>query len=358
MIFALLLALLLQAGSVLTIDGRLEGRARLEEAGVAVDGELIPWGRVIYVLLDRPELPPLPDVVRLTTGEVLTGRVLSFSNGSLRIDLDPWGEREVKEELIAAIDFIPNPPSKLGSREPTLYLKGKEPLPGRLIEMSGSEIVVDSPFGEIRASREEAIRYVFGRKGKRRVSNGWEVGLTNGSRLFGELKLSGDGKALLDHPLLGELEMPVALIGYVARRAADLVDLTELIASAEEMSLLGFGRREGEVELSRHYEIDGKRYLKAMIIGAGSVVKFELPGEGERVLRALIAPMRGCRGDVRVEVRASGGTIFEAELKADSKALPLELNLSGPELVIEVGFGERLGFPCGIALIDPFLILR
>jgi hypothetical protein len=70
-------------------------------------------------------------------------------------------------------------------------------------------------------------------------------------------------------------------------------------------------------------------------------------------------PLPGTRGDLRLRVVAAGKALLEQELAADADWKPLALDVPrAGELVIEIDFGKRIRFPCGVVLCDPHVVVR
>jgi hypothetical protein len=64
------------------------------------------------------------------------------------------------------------------------------------------------------------------------------------------------------------------------------------------------------------------------------------------------------RGDARLRVLAGGKTLLEKTIGPGAAVEPLALDLAqAQELVLEVDFGNRIGFPCGIVLEDPIVVV-
>jgi hypothetical protein len=77
-------------------------------------------------------------------------------------------------------------------------------------------------------------------------------------------------------------------------------------------------------------------------------------------LRAMLVPMAGGNGDVQVRVRSGKEQRLDQELKPRDKPVVVGLDIPVDDefVEIEVDFGERLRFPCGVVLGDPRLHVK
>ena len=98
-----------------------------------------------------------------------------------------------------------------------------------------------------------------------------------------------------------------------------------------------------------------------MRVAPKASLRYRLPGAAGRSLRfrAGLRPFTRCRGDVRLRILAGGKAILDQELAAsgDWPALALDVPKAA-DLTLEVDFGTRIRFPCGVTLCDPLVVLR
>ena len=111
----------------------------------------------------------------------------------------------------------------------------------------------------------------------------------------------------------------------------------------------------------RPADLTGPSCLTAVRMQPETTVRYRLREQASRgaVFHAVVAPVPGCRGDVRVELGVSGVRVYEQWLAATNEPVSVSLELpAGDELTIKVDFGRRIAYPCGVDWRDPHVVFR
>ena len=182
-----------------------------------------------------------------------------------------------------------------------------------------------------------------------------EVGLVDGSVLFGKVSIE-DEKVLLDHPVLDTLDIAWGKLHYLIRSGNETLWLTDLEErQAESSGPLGPQRGVEHLDFRRA----NKPSLSAVRVVPRTVLRYKLPsgaGNNSHILRTVLAPIPGSRGDATITLSVDGREFYRNELAAEDSPEKLSLPLpKGNELLVGVEFGERLAYPCGIELHDAHL---
>ncbi|MFW6163005.1 MAG: hypothetical protein ACODAJ_09565, partial [Planctomycetota bacterium] len=214
----------------------------------------------------------------------------------------------------------------------------------------------DSPLGVLEVPRREAARYVFAEGASPAPPAGIEeVELVDGTVLHGRLTTGKDGFELA-HELLGTVALPSRSLRSVVRHDQGVVWLAEReMQVSTAPPIAPTAAPEPSIREARN----GHGWLRSVRVRPRATVRYRLPDMGGKpaVFRAGLRPLDGSRGDLRLRVRAGGKTVFDEELAASAEWPALALKLPpGRELTVEVDFGSRIRFPCGVALCDPLVI--
>jgi hypothetical protein len=274
---------------------------------------------------------------------------------------DLFGTKSVGWDTVAALEFRPKAPLA-GMQQPNTLVRVKgEPVPGTLLAVTAEKIVLDSPLGEVAIPRADAVRYVADNRRTPQSAHADEVSLSDGSVLHGRLHPGADGLQL-EHAVLGRLTVPAGSLRSLVRRSNAVIDLTWLAPqSATTAPLVSAAKPPARLRAVRGdaAETGPVRFIKGLRIEPSTVVHYELPAaDGRaRLLRATVQSVDGARGDTRLRVRIGQAIVLEREVAAGGKPEVISVELpAGDELTIEVEFGPRLRFPCGVVLGDPHVV--
>lgn len=346
-----------RAGYVVTAAGRLDGKIALAKDHVAVDGKKVAWDEVLYLLPGAAgSTSPQRQHVRFRNGEVWACELLTATGKELEVKSGLLGRRKVDLGSVAALEFVPEPPPVRDPKPATLYRAKGEPIPGELLSLTGEKLGIASPLGDLELPRAGLARYIVSTdppapRGQQEMN---EVSLVDGSVLLGRLKPLAEGFAL-EHGVLGRLTVPAPSLRSLVRHSATLIDLADQVPKvAETTPLLAPGPQPVRFETVR-----GDGFIKGLRIEPKTVVRYALPRDGKkRSLRAMVSGIDRAKGDARVRVRV-GKVVLDQEVAAEERPRAIDVDLpEGEELVLEVDFGRRLRFLCGVVLADPHLLVK
>lgn len=357
-----------QADAVQTLGGRLEGKVHLRAGSCEIGGKTAAWNDLLYVIMDHStrSIRP-PQAVRLASGEVWLADVVALSARKLKARSVLFGEREIDAGTVRSLDFLsdlaaPAPGDKPG----TLYREKGEPIPGALLWIDDQRLAIDSPLGVLTLPREGTARYLF-QTGPAVAppAKDEEIGLVDGTVLRGKAAPVQDALEV-EHAVLGKLTIPAAAVrsvlrhvpaaAYLAELPMQSVDAVPLVASPALPETLEYPTR-GD---SRAWP-GPLACLRGICIQPKTVVKYRLPKAAgpTATLFATLGPVDEARGDVKVRIASGDKALVERDLSPAAKPEALSLPVpSGGELTIEVDFGPRIAFPCGVVLGDPLVVLR
>ena len=361
MLFAwvLLVPALAVGGLVHTREARVEGAVAFRGGRVEVGGKAVSWDALLLAVRETPVRGLSGrDVVRLRSGEAWVVDVLGLAAGQLRVRSAQLGERRVAVGQVATVDFVRGLPLAARQRDGTLYRDQGEPVPGKVLWLDRRHIAIGSPLGVLEVPRRDATRYVFANgAAPAPPSDGEEVGLVDGSILIGRLAPAKDGFEL-DHALLGKLAIPGTALRSIVRRGDAVAFLAEQTPKTTAAPLVAHPAPPEPVACPA---ADGSTWLKGVRVAPRASLRYRLPAAAGRRLafRAGLQPLPGARGDLRLRVLAGGKTLCDQHLPASAPWPALALDLpAARELVVEVDFGTRIRFPCGVVLCDPLVVVR
>jgi hypothetical protein len=353
------------AGVVQTVTERIEGKISFAAEHVLVDGKKVPWGDILYLLADAGGAGPVrSQQVMLKNGEAWRCDVVRLADKKLTVRGELFGEKLVDIERVAVIDFT-RPPGANAPGSPrkaqTLYRTGGDPIPGTLLSLDADKLSMDSILGKLNVPRDGLGSYVFSEQATAFEREIDEVALIDGTVLRGRLQPGSEGFKVA-HPILGEVALPVRIVRSVVRHTPSVLDLTELAPqSVQTVPLTGAGPDQPARFRTARGDGAASRFIKGLLVEPKTVVRYSLPpAKGQAVtLRAVLMVPDGAAGDVRLRVRSGKEVRWEKELDAGGKAVQIDVELpAAGELELEVDFGTRLRFPCGVILGDPHLVLQ
>ncbi len=342
---------------VRTADGSVEGKAKLVDGGVRLGDRTIQWSNVF--VFARPDARPTVrarQAVRLIDGQRWYARVTGATGGKLVIESDMFGPRQVPLARIASIEFASGALSINRTADRTLYRRTGEPIPGELLWIRNDGVAIDSPLGVITFPLDQAEAYVFSVRAATKVKPGESdiVALIDGTILRGATS-AADGRAIIEHAMLGKLALPEAAIRAVRREPAHVTYLTrERMTGFETASLIDGG----EGRTARFIGDASGRCLDVLRVEPHTTVRFDLPGGVKKgsAFRASVSPVPGARGDVVLRVRVDGKPAGERKITATAGPSSVTVDLPrGEQLAIEVDFTGKPGFPSGVMLGDACL---
>lgn len=367
---------------VRTRAGRLEGAARFREGRIEIGGKPIAWDDLLFVIREPKGRPPSArSAVRLTTGERWRADLLGLSGKTLSVRLPLFGERQLDLGRLATLDFIACPEPANGLKAGTLYRDKGEPIPGKLLWLDARQVAIDSPLGVLELPRASAVRYVVGHASAPAPATGEdEVLLADGSLLRGRATPGSDTLAL-EHATLGKLSFPSHVVAAVVRHPAGVHYLAEvqpdeiarapllvLPSSVARVGLLNAGWEHparadaGWGHPAYSHDAGGHGIpacLKGWRVEPKASLRYRLPkgAGGKRMLRCGLEPLAGSKGSIRLRVVAGDRVLFDKELQPESAWPALDLTIpDGDGLTIEVDFGAKIRFPCGVVLCDPHVV--
>ncbi|MFP4056523.1 MAG: hypothetical protein ACLF0G_06620 [Candidatus Brocadiia bacterium] len=357
---AALLAAGVAAGDVVhTLGRRLEGRLAFRQGAVEVADQRVGWDDVVLVLRqDRRRTLPAPHVVRLTRGEAWAAEIRELSGEALHVHLSLVGDRELELADVAALEFRPHLSRRLELRSGTLYRQAGEPIPGSLLWMEPQRLAIDSPLGVLTIQREGLLAYRFDRRAERAEDED-EVRLLDGTVLRCKAT-PGDNRLELDHPVLGHLAVPADAVRWVVRAHPQV----RHVAGPSAWRVRTFPLIVQPAPPPEPVALPGPQApacLRGLRVEPRTVLRCTPPGGGGQpaLFRARVAPLEGARGDAVLRLSAGGERLAEKTLGPDAGWERLRVELEGgKELTVEVDFGLRLRFPCGVVLGDPHFVSR
>ena len=344
---------------VQTVDARIEGSVGFGEDCVEVGDRTVRWEEVLYVIRETPgRAISGANVIRFRNGEAWVADMLELSGTSLRARSPILGQLHAALSDIAALDFVLSPPSRKQRKAGSLYRDEGEPIPGKVLWIDAKSIAIDSPLGVIDVPRDSAVQYLFAdRTGEARTLKDDEVALTDGTRLHG-LATPNVGGLTLKHASLRDLTFPASVVRSVERHPGSVIYLAERRPhTVEARPLITQSVPPVVVSHQRSYAVAD--WLKGVRVLPKAALRYRLPDASgkTRIFRTGLQPVQGSCGDVHVRIAVGASTLHERQLAGSEPWPPLSLELpGGSELTIEVNFGKRIRFPCGIILCDPHVI--
>ena len=345
-------------GVVQTRDARFAGEIIIQTAAVQVGSNTVPWDSVLYVLFN-PELRtfPPPQRVQWRNGEEWLGRLAALSAGKLTFLFELFGAREVARTNLSLLDFSPRDVRQGENAPGTLYLRDSDPLPGTLVWMDARQVALDSPLGVLTIPRERVVRYAFPADDRPPIGPGRrdEVRLVDGTIFKGVIQFGND-QLTLRQPSLGELLIPAAVVRSISR-SSNTVRLAELLPEAVETTgLFSETPREGRVIFERHDDPQTIRSegLTSLQIPAKTTLRYRINDElASATFRARLGPLPDARGSATIVLLAGTTALLKKEINPADLSVPVSVAVpAAGELVIQVDFGSRIGFPCGVKLGD------
>ena len=342
-------------GLVISSSGRRQGVLKLENGQLSCESKPLS-GDVFLAVNPLPEnAPSLPGAVHLLDGEVWNAEVRTVEGAGrkkvLNIRSQIFGEKKIPLAALASMEFVAGAPDD--PREPgTFYRRDGHPLPGSLIWVRAKDIAIRSPLGVIPVPRAAALRFVLATPRPTARPSGDEIGLTDGSLLFGATRFEGN-QLLLQHETLGELKLAWNAVHYLRRTIAGLIWLDSVPRTV--MESIGPALPPPAPRLTTTVTDSHTRSLRIM---PHTVLRLSLPApRGPSVFRGQLHLVPGNRARLEVTVLDGASPVWTRKMEAGSDPIPLSLDLpEGEELTLKIAFDGPLAFPCGIDLRDAHVI--
>lgn len=344
------------AGVVVAAQGRLAGEVSLGDQGrVQVDRQSIDLRDVLVAVLDgTASAPASPGALTLVNGEVWPVEVLSLNADKVRVRSPLLGTREIQTARVAAIVLTPS--AALRGKTDALYRLTGDPVPGKLLWISDTQVAIDSPLGAIALPRETVTQYLYDRPASSPLAvDEQEIRLDDGSVFRGKLVSAGETLEL-DHALLGKLSLPRAAVRGGRRRGAGVVLLADEKPTQAQTAPLITAGSAGEVRLTAGSVRSGTM-AQQVRIEADTVVTYAMDAQTAYTLRLAVSPLENARGDAVIRIQADERVLLDRGVLARSPAAALDLEVPpARQLRIEVELGSGVRMPAGVILGDPCLI--
>ena len=340
------------SGRLLTLSGDQSGALSIANDRIRVSNRTVEIKDLLQaVCTNESKQPKTSSAVRLVDGQVWFCNVLELKDGKLGIQNPVFGTRSIPMKAIASIEFQPG--KTRGGNPGTLYRKKGEPIPGKLVWIRKKDVAIDCALGVVPVPRGSITRLVLASVAPRVGASGDAVRLVDGNLLHGRLS-AADNRLVLKQATLGELKLTWEQIRSI-RRDAGVIWLDRLPGTIVE--------RVGPVlppPVPELISAERGLFLAAIRMMPRTTTRFTLPaGKGNRVLRATLAPLPGARAAVRVRVKTGTQLLWEKQLEPGSDPIAVNVDLrSAPTATIEVDFGKRIAFPCGVDWRDAHVITK
>lgn len=220
-----------KADTVLLADGEALAANSVQidsEGNFLVDGQSYATAQIVQWLTEHPPTVGAAHGVRFRDGQLTLGTLVSADAGTISLRAEPLGQTlAIPRADIAEILFFRRDPKAERAKIPEgtdmglLLRPGVEPVPCQLDGIGGGKVAVSTKIGQFFLPIETLGRYVMsGRDEPWNVeTNGWEIGLTDGSVFHGNL--SGEaGKVTLQTTGKQNFTLPLNAIRYVRNPGA------------------------------------------------------------------------------------------------------------------------------------------
>lgn len=346
-------------GTVHTPARILSGRLNVADGQLQVDGRPVPIDDIILVDFNRDANgDESSHLVKLTSGDILNADFESRENGKLNLNGAIIGSHQVDIYAVAQLDFSSRKDGAHFNRKGFLYLRDADPIPGSPLKIDRGSVEFECPLGAITLPRDRLLSYRF----KRDQENAGpvasdEVGLLDGSVLLGTVALDGEN-LVVTNQVLTSISVAWSNVRYLRRARPDVMWLSQTTDVETDLKGAPFPPSEPHA-VNAGVRCNGG-FLTATRLGAKTMARYKMPAAaGKREFRTVMAPILGLREDVVFSLEISGKSIFKQTLDPESEPKMLALDLpAGDELVVNVDFGERLAYPCGVDMGDAYVVTQ
>ena len=339
-------------------DGRHQGHVRLQDNQLTVDGRPLPLEKVNFIVKPaRNQIRPQPHTIRLVGGELWRVTIESLLKDKLTVSGGLFQQRVIDVAAVASLDFAPGTNPYPAMKPGVLYRTTGRPIPGTVLWIKEKNVAIDCPLGIIPLPRAGLTQYAFtDRPAESPQAAVDQISLFDGSILRGRVRFE-EGKVVLDHPILETIELRWDDVRYLLRADRGITWLADLDRTKlQRLGPLGPPPEPRAVEPGRIEDA----FLSSFRVHPKTVAGYRLPsdGGGSRVLRAVLAPSKGCRGDLSVSLEMSGRSLFRCDFSPSDAPRRLSIDLpAGDELLVRVDFGSGLAYPCAVDFQDAYVAL-
>jgi hypothetical protein len=340
-------------GTVQTIDQHRSGPLMIEEGRLKINTQPLALDNVLLAICSSETSPKKnQSALRLIHGEVWFGTLVGLKDGEVTLNSPMFKQRAVPLTQIASIEFKPG--KTTGGKPGTLYRMEGEPIPGTLVWIRDKDVAIDCALGIVPIPRASVQRLVLAPTKPPTDRSKDEVALVDGSMFRGTL-ISKENQLVLDHDVLGPLNLKWLQIRYIRRADPSVIWLEWLENKVVD--------RVGPIlppPLPSLVESTDPNFLRAVRMMPRTVTQYELPtAAANRTLRAMLAPVPRSRTDVNVRIKAGNRVLWERKVTAGSEPIRIAVDLQRAKgFVIEVDYGDRLAFPCGVDWRDAHVLVR
>lgn len=196
--------------------------ATLSSGKISTAGRSInPDGVLLWVTGNLPSVGS-PHAIRLSDGQVMLGRLLAADARAVSMEIEPWGSTlQFPRTRVAELIWLRRPERvQVADRQPDagqgiLFRSDGPPVLSALESFNTQQVVIASKVGRFSLAIDRMERFVLSDAATATAAT-YEVGLTDGARLRGEVKWL-DGKIELSVEGMDKLTLPQASLGYVRR---------------------------------------------------------------------------------------------------------------------------------------------
>lgn len=331
---------LARADAIWTARGRLAGRVQFSADRPVCAGTAVAWSDVVLLSLDAGgRTISAPNALRLVTGEIVPAELVRAAARKVRIVSPVFGEREIDQSQVAALEFLAAGRSRGGNEPRTYYRKHGPPVPGALLWADAARLGIETPLGIITVGREGALRYVFSADEPAEPGVGEdELLLADGASLRGRVRC-GDGRVIIEHAVLGEAAVPAAAVRLVRRNLPGVRHLRRITVARRELAAPP-GPQIQAFENER----------PAIVVHAPCAAQL---GSAGGFFRAFVRPAAGNRSEARVRIVAGGAAVMEKVLAPGSagEAISCAVPPESPA-TLEVEPATAGGFPCALEIAE------
>jgi hypothetical protein len=347
---------------VRTLKGKVKGEVFGQGDHLAVGGQAVPMDTLLsWINCSAPPSPGTGQGVLLRNGEFLSGKIGNYEDGVVPVST-VFGERELKLSDISTIVFA-GPSRPTGNDAPnTLYRRVLNPIPGKLVWIKTQvfahppDIAVESVMGTLPVPLKQIARYVVEPLKADAVEHGsLEVALSDGSIVYSKTPKFEKGQLLVQHPILGDLQVELSTIVYMRRTPKGAFWL----AAPDKTQATGLVSNVGVKPELRDPKLMDEACLSALRMYAKSSATYELPASQQKgvILRGALMPIPNARADMQVSIQAAGKTVWQTSIKAGSAPVEIAVNLPhSKDFTIAVASDGKAAVPCGVEWLDAHLL--
>jgi hypothetical protein len=331
--------------SALGADGAWHrGNVGADAANLTVGTAVIPLDRLVVARF--PATSPASAIdqgVVLNDGDVIAGVVVGMQNGQVEVAGDLVGNKTLPASAITALVLAAAPLrdlAHLGTEPGGVRFANGDRLAGTLTFLNANNAGIDTGKRIVEIPRERLALVRLAGNGARAATT--HVRLATGERLSGKVRRA-DAKTLeLEHPLLGAVVLPIALVTTVWSDGGALTALSSLPFTANQAGFLGpaGAATADRTRAGGSLQVQDGSAERGVWTSARSELVWTLDGSAERlVVEVGLDPAQARRGDAVVRVLGDGKPLAEVPL-AGGAATVVNVPLAGVRqltLVTDIG---------------------